>query len=116
MPAWWRTGAPARISGIASSGSLECPGCSPCCSRPREESPEGKHDQSALELILRKRQDKTRAFFDDMAGRLGGEYVPGRSWQSIAEALLQLVPPLVIADLGAGEGAFLCCWPNARNR
>jgi ubiquinone/menaquinone biosynthesis C-methylase UbiE/biotin operon repressor len=72
----------------------------------QEEIPEGKHDLSALELILRKRQDKTRAFFDDMAGRLGREYVPGRSWQSIAEALLQLVPPLVIADLGAGEGAF----------
>ena len=41
-----------------------------------------------------------------MAGRLGREYVPGRSWQSIAEALLQLLPPLVIADLGAGEGAL----------
>jgi ubiquinone/menaquinone biosynthesis C-methylase UbiE/DNA-binding transcriptional ArsR family regulator len=72
----------------------------------KEEIPEGKHDQAALQLILRKRQDKTRAFFDDMAGRLGREYVPGRSWQSIAEALLQLLPPLVIADLGAGEGAF----------
>src|SRR6202522_161857 len=62
-----------------------------------QEIPEGKHDQAALELILRKRQDKTRAFFDDMAGRLGREYVPGRSWQSIAEALLQLLPPMVIA-------------------
>src|SRR5580698_10247488 len=72
----------------------------------QEELPEGGHDQAALELVLRKRQDKTRAFFDDMAGRLGREYVPGRSWQSIAVALLQLLPPLVIADLGAGEGAF----------
>jgi ubiquinone/menaquinone biosynthesis C-methylase UbiE/biotin operon repressor len=72
----------------------------------QEELPEGGHDQAALELVLRKRQDKTRAFFDDMAGRLGREYVPGRSWKSIAEALLQLLPPLVIADLGAGEGAF----------
>ena len=36
-----------------------------------QEIPEGKHDQAALNLILRKRQDKTRAFFDDMAGRLG---------------------------------------------
>ena len=72
----------------------------------KEEIPEGKHDQAALQLILRKRQDKTRAFFDDMAGRLGRHYVPGRSWQSIAEDLLQLLPPLVIADLGAGEGAF----------
>ena len=58
-------------------------------------------DQAALDLVLRKRQDKTRAFFDDMAGRLGREYVPGRSWKSIAEALLLLLPPLVIADLGA---------------
>src|ERR1700679_4270880 len=71
-----------------------------------EELPEPQHDQAALELVLRKRQDKTRAFFDDMAGRLGREYVPGRSWKSIAEALLQLLPPMVIADLGAGEGAF----------
>jgi ubiquinone/menaquinone biosynthesis C-methylase UbiE/DNA-binding MarR family transcriptional regulator len=71
-----------------------------------EELPEAEHDQAALELALRKRQDKTRAFFDDMAGRLGREYVPGRSWKSIAEALLQLLPPMVIADLGAGEGAF----------
>jgi ArsR family transcriptional regulator len=71
-----------------------------------EELPEAQRDQAALELTLRKRQDKTRAFFDDMAGRLGREYVPGRSWKSIAEALLQLLPPMVIADLGAGEGAF----------
>src|SRR5580698_923664 len=72
----------------------------------QEELPEARHDQAALELVLRKRQDKTRAFFDDMAGRLGREYVPGRSWKSIAEALLLMVPPMVIADLGAGEGAF----------
>jgi ubiquinone/menaquinone biosynthesis C-methylase UbiE/DNA-binding transcriptional ArsR family regulator len=71
-----------------------------------QEVPEALHDRAALELVLRKRQDKTRAFFDDMAGRLGREYVPGRSWKSIAEALLQLLPPMVIADLGAGEGAF----------
>ena len=71
-----------------------------------EELPEAEPDHAALDLVLRKRQDKTRAFFDDMAGRLGREYVPGRSWQSIAEALLQLLPPMVVADLGAGEGAF----------
>jgi ubiquinone/menaquinone biosynthesis C-methylase UbiE/DNA-binding transcriptional ArsR family regulator len=71
-----------------------------------DELPEAKHDQAALELALRKRQDKTRAFFDDMAGRLGRQYIPGRSWKSIAEALLRLLPPMVIADLGAGEGAF----------
>jgi ArsR family transcriptional regulator len=40
-----------------------------------------------------------------VAGRLGKDYVPGKSWKSLAEALLRLMPPLVVADLGAGEGA-----------
>jgi ubiquinone/menaquinone biosynthesis C-methylase UbiE/DNA-binding transcriptional ArsR family regulator len=67
---------------------------------------EAPQDQLALKLALRKRQDKSRAFFDEMAGRFGREYVPGRSWKGLAEALLKLMPPMVIADLGAGEGTF----------
>jgi ArsR family transcriptional regulator len=70
------------------------------------EIPEAAQDQAALQLTLRKRQDKSRAFFDEMAGRFGKEYVPGRSWKGLAEALLKLMPPMVIADLGAGEGTF----------
>jgi len=72
----------------------------------RTEIPEAKRDQAAVKRVLRKRQDKMRAFFDDVAGRFGRSYVPGKSWKSVAEALLQLMPPMVIADLGAGEGAF----------
>ena len=34
----------------------------------------------------------------------GRQYVPGRSWQGLAEALLAVMPPLVIADLGRGRG------------
>ncbi len=67
---------------------------------------EAKRDQAAVKRVLKKRQDKTRAFFDDVAGRFGKSYVPGKSWKSVAEALLKLMPPMVIADLGAGEGAF----------
>jgi len=67
---------------------------------------EAAQDQAALELALRKRQDKSRAFFDEMAGRFGREYLPGRSWKGLSEALLKLMPPMVIADLGAGEGTF----------
>jgi ArsR family transcriptional regulator len=63
-------------------------------------------DQAAMRRVLKKRQDKMRAFFDTVAGRLGRDYVPGKSWKSLAEALLRLMPPMVIADLGAGEGAF----------
>ncbi len=59
-----------------------------------------------MRRVLRKRQDKMRAFFDSVAGRLGKDYVPGKSWKSVAEALLRLMPPMTIADLGAGEGSF----------
>lgn len=71
-----------------------------------KEIPEFEADQAAMRRVLKKRQDKTRAFFDSVAGRLGRDYVPGKSWKSMAEALLRLLPPLTIADLGAGEGSF----------
>jgi ArsR family transcriptional regulator len=70
------------------------------------EVPEAEQDQQALRLVLRKRKDKMRRYFDELAGRFGREYVPGRSWKGIAEALLKLMPPMVIADLGAGEGTI----------
>lgn len=70
------------------------------------EIPEAEQDFDALRFVLRKRQDKTRAYFDELAGRFGRQYVPGRSWKGVAEMLLHLLPPLVIADLGAGEGTL----------
>jgi ArsR family transcriptional regulator len=70
------------------------------------EALESQHDQQALSLILKKRRDKVRSYFDGLAGKFGRDYVPGRSWQGLAEALLRLMPPMVIADLGAGEGTF----------
>ncbi|MDR3752985.1 MAG: metalloregulator ArsR/SmtB family transcription factor [Terracidiphilus sp.] len=71
-----------------------------------KEIAEAAADQAAMRRVLKKRQDKTRAFFDSVAGRLGKDYVPGKSWKSMTEALLRLMPPLTIADLGAGEGSF----------
>lgn len=67
---------------------------------------EARHDRATARRVVKKRQDKMRAFFDSMAGRLGKDYVPGKSWKSLAEALLRLMPPMVIADLGAGDGSF----------
>jgi ArsR family transcriptional regulator len=72
----------------------------------RQEIPEAGMDQVAMRRALKKRLDKMRGFFDSVAGRLGMDYVPGKSWKGMAEALLRLMPPMVIADLGAGEGAF----------
>jgi ubiquinone/menaquinone biosynthesis C-methylase UbiE/DNA-binding transcriptional ArsR family regulator len=71
-----------------------------------EEIPEAAQDDEALKLTLRKRSDKMRSYFDEMAGKFGREYLPGRSWKGLAEVLLCLMPPMVIADLGAGEGTF----------
>jgi ubiquinone/menaquinone biosynthesis C-methylase UbiE/biotin operon repressor len=70
------------------------------------EIPETKEDRAALRLAVRKRQDKMRRYFDELAGKFGRQYVPGRSWKGIAEALLKLMPPMIIADLGAGEGTI----------
>ena len=71
-----------------------------------QELPEAALDFAAVAGVLKKRQDKMRTFFDGVAGRFGKDYVPGKSWKGVAEALLRLMPPMVIADLGAGEGAF----------
>jgi ArsR family transcriptional regulator len=70
------------------------------------EVPEAEADREALRRALRKRQDKMRRHFDELAGKFGRQYMPGRSWKGVAEALLKLMPPLVIADLGAGEGTI----------
>src|SRR5579884_1823797 len=74
--------------------------------RAAAEIPETEQDRDALQLALRRRQDHMRQYFDELAGKFGRQYVPGRSWKGIAEALLKLMPPMVIADLGAGEGTI----------
>ena len=62
--------------------------------------------RTALKIFLRKRQDKAREYFDQLAGRFGRSYVPGRSWQALAHTMIAMLPPLVVADLGAGEGTL----------
>ena len=70
------------------------------------EIPESITDRTALELVLRKRADRAREYFDRLAGKFGRAYCPGRSWQALAHTLFGLLPPMVIADLGAGEGTL----------
>lgn len=71
-----------------------------------EEMPEAARDDAALKLVLRKRRDKAGEYFNLLAGKFGRTYVPGRSWRALAHGLLRLLPPMVIADLGAGEGTL----------
>lgn len=67
---------------------------------------ETSRDRTALKLVLHKRQDKARKYFDELAGKFGRGYVPGRSWKALAHTLITLLPPLTVADLGAGEGTL----------
>ncbi len=75
----------------------------------RESAPElaeSRDDDEALRLILKKRKDRVRSYFDELAGRFGRHYVPGRSWKGLAEMFIKLLPPMRIADIGAGEGTL----------
>ena len=90
--AFYRLKAPAELMGLLRRASREIA--------------DAEQDREALQLVLRKRRDKMRRYFDELAGKFGRHYVPGRSWKGLAEALLKLLPRMVIADLGAGEGTF----------
>jgi ArsR family transcriptional regulator len=71
-----------------------------------EEVPEVAADKAALRHLLARRRDSARTYFDELAGRFGKDYVPGRSWKALAEALLKVLNYRVVADLGAGEGTL----------
>ncbi len=83
---------PAAVEELVESGSSELP--------------EAPQDSAALKLVLHKRQDQAGEYFNQLAGKFGRTYVPGRSWRALAHGLLRLLPPMVIADLGAGEGTL----------
>lgn len=72
----------------------------------RTEIPEAAGDDAGLQLVLRHRKDFLRQHFDELAGRFGRDYLPGRSWKAVSEMLLRLLPPLDIVDLGAGEATI----------
>ncbi|MBW8782051.1 MAG: metalloregulator ArsR/SmtB family transcription factor [Verrucomicrobia bacterium] len=68
------------------------------------ELPELAEDRSNLERILQKRRAHQEQYFNLIAGKLGKNYCPGRSWEAIGHLALRLAPKITIADLGAGEG------------
>lgn len=68
------------------------------------ELPEHDADQINLRRILHLRREQAQVYFNQVAGRFDRVYGPGRSWQAFGHLLLRILPPLVVADLGAGEG------------
>ena len=64
-------------------------------------SARGRADDARLEEVRRVRKEN----FDEHGADAGHrQIVPGRSWAAWARALGHLLPPLVVADLGCGDG------------
>lgn len=68
------------------------------------ELPESGEDRDSLDRVLQKRRRVSEQYFNLIAGKLGKNYCPGRSWEAIGHLALRLVPAITVADLGAGEG------------
>lgn len=72
--------------------------------RGARELPESPADQVNLKRVLSRRNEQAQVYFNQVAGRFDRSYGPGRSWQAFGQLLLHVLPPLVVADLGSGEG------------
>lgn len=72
--------------------------------RGAKELSEHSSDQINLKRVLTRRREQAQVFFNQVAGRFDRVYGPGRSWQAFGQLLLRILPPLTVADLGAGEG------------
>src|ERR1019366_4877364 len=66
--------------------------------------PEQAGGQINLKRILNRRREQAQVYFNQVAGRFDRVYGPGRSWEAFGHLLLRVLPPLVVADLGSGEG------------
>jgi len=72
--------------------------------RGARETDEHSADQLNLKRVLARRNEQAQVYFNQIAGRFDRVYGPGRSWQAFGHLLLRILPPLVVADLGSGEG------------
>ena len=72
--------------------------------RAAKETGEQSADQLNLKRILARRNELAQVYFNHVAGRFDRVYGPGRSWQAFGHLLLRILPPLIVADLGSGEG------------
>jgi len=67
-------------------------------------APEFAADTAGLEALRERRKIEKRAYFDRVAASFGDELLPGRTWEGLARAILQLAPRARYADLGIGDG------------
>jgi ubiquinone/menaquinone biosynthesis C-methylase UbiE len=90
----------------ASAGPLKEPELGTLIGLAVTDMPEATSDRSSLRHVIAKRHNRTREYFNKLAGKFGRSYCPGRSWQALAHLFLTMIPPIDVADLGAGEGTL----------
>jgi len=67
-------------------------------------TPEFEADSAGLVALRERRRQSSRAYFDRVAASFGDELLPGRTWEGLARAVLQLTPRARYCDLGVGDG------------
>ena len=70
----------------------------------RRNCPSTPPTRSISSASCARRNEQAQLYFNQVAGRFDRSYGPGRSWQAFGQLLLRMLPPLVVADLGSGEG------------
>lgn len=68
------------------------------------QAPEFAADAAGLMALKERQRGERRAYFDRVAASFGDELLPGRTWEGLARAVLQLAPRARYADLGIGDG------------
>ncbi len=63
-----------------------------------------KEDAAAVKKILEQRRQRSRDFFEKMAGKYGELTQPGGGWAALAAGMAAGFSGLDVVDLGAGEG------------
>lgn len=69
-----------------------------------QECAEFAADLAGLEALRERHREKSRAYFDRVAAAFGEQLLPGRTWEGLARALLQLAPRGRYTDIGVGDG------------
>lgn len=67
-------------------------------------SAEFQADSAGLAALQVRRKSNARAYFDRVASSFGDELLPGRTWEGLCRAVLNLAPRARYCDLGVGDG------------
>ncbi|MEZ5973779.1 MAG: metalloregulator ArsR/SmtB family transcription factor [Planctomycetota bacterium] len=70
----------------------------------QRQSIEFRDDLAGFEALQARKEREARSNFDRVASTFGEQELPGRTWEGLARALLQLAPRARYVDLGIGDG------------